>query len=100
MSIFRRRERPPKPEPVRWVKVAFVRYPPEAEMLANMLGELEIPVIVRRATMDVPDMLAGGPRELLVPADRALEAHALIDPIEPVGGDAGDPGRGGPESEG
>ena len=32
--------------------------------------------------MDVPDMLAGGPRELLVPADRELEARALLDPIE------------------
>jgi Putative prokaryotic signal transducing protein len=100
VSIFRRRERPPKPEPVRWVKVAFSRYPPEAEMLANMLAELEIPVIVRRATMDVPDMLAGGPRELLVPADRELEARALIDPMEPIDDGAGDPPRGAPESSG
>jgi hypothetical protein len=28
-------------------------------------------------------MLAGGPRELLVPADRELEARALLDPLEP-----------------
>ncbi len=46
--------------------------------------ELEIPVVVRRTTIDVPDMLAGGPRELLVPADRALEARALLDPQEPI----------------
>ena len=81
-----------------WVKVAFARHQPEAEMLANMLAELEIPVLVRRATVDVPDMLAGGPRELLVPADRALEAHALIDPVEPLEQDAGDPDRPAPES--
>ncbi len=69
-------------------------------MLANLLAELEIPVLVRRTTMDVPDMLAGGPRELLVPADRALEARALLDPMEPIEGEPGEPGRGAPESTG
>jgi len=100
MSIFRRRERPPRPEPVRWVKIAFARHQPEADMLANLLAELEIPVLVRRTTIDVPDMLAGGPRELLVPADRALEARALLDPMEPLEGEPGEPGRGPPESTG
>jgi hypothetical protein len=66
------------------VPVAFARHQPEAEMLAGLLAELEIPVFVRRTTIDVPDMLAGGPRELLVPADRALEARALLDPQEPI----------------
>ena len=66
-------------------------------MLASLLAELEIPVLVRRATIDVPDMLAGGPRELLVPADRALEARALLDPMEPID-ETGEPGRGAPES--
>jgi hypothetical protein len=101
VSIFRRRKRAPAPEPVRWVKVAFARHQPEAEMLAGMLAELEIPVLVRRATIDVPDMLAGGPRELLVPSDRALEARALIDPMEPidpVNGAAGEPGPNAGES--
>jgi hypothetical protein len=87
-----RRTRRPRPEPVRWVRVAFARHQPEAEMLAGLLAELEIPVLVRRTGFDVPDMLAGGPRELLVPADRALEARALIDPMEPIEpGDAGGP---------
>jgi len=53
-------------------------------MLAGLLAELEIPVLMRRATIDVPDMLAGGPRELLVPADRELEARALLDPMDPL----------------
>jgi hypothetical protein len=88
MGLFRRREPPPaRPE---WVKVAFARHQPEAEMLAALLAELEIPVLMRRATVDVPDMLAGGPRELLVPADRVIEARALLDPPEPI-----DPGDGG-----
>lgn len=55
---------------------------PEAEMLASWLAQLEIPALIRRTTFDVPDMMAGGPRELLVPSDRALEARALLDPVE------------------
>lgn len=77
------RRRRPRPEPVRWVQVAYTRHLPEAEMLVAMLAELEIPCVVRRA-VDVPDMLAGGPRWLLVPADRELEARALIDPFTPI----------------
>ena len=85
VSLFRRRRREPRPPEPRWVKVAFARHQPEAEMLASCSAELDIPVLVRRTTIDVPDMLAGGPRELLVPADRALEARALLDPMEPIG---------------
>ncbi len=65
------------------MQVAFARHQPEAEMLAAMLAELEIPCLVQRA-VDVPDMLAGGPRRLLVPADRELEARALLDPFAPI----------------
>lgn len=83
MRLFRRRRDRPPAGPT-WVKVAFARHQPEAEMLAGLLAELEIPVLMRRTTVDVPDMLAGGPRELLVPADRALEARALLDPLEPI----------------
>jgi hypothetical protein len=77
----RRREREPKPPAPEWVRVARAMHQPEAEMLAQRLAQLDIPVLIRRTTMDVPDMLAGGPRELLVPADRALEARALLDPL-------------------
>ena len=55
-------------------------------MLAGILAEEGIPSYIRRAPgVDVPDMLAGGTREILVPDSRALEAHALIDPLEPLG---------------
>lgn len=85
MSPFgRRRRREPEEERPEWVKVAFARHQPEAEMLASLLAQLDIPVLMRRTTIDVPDMLAGGPRELLVPADRVLEARALLDPAEPL----------------
>lgn len=86
MGIFGRRRREPEPPRIPWVKVAFARHQPEAEMLASLLGQLDIPVLMRRTTVDVPDMLAGGPRELLVPADRELEARALLDPAEPLEG--------------
>jgi len=39
MGIFRRRG--PRPEPARWVRVAFARHQPEAEMLAGLLAELD-----------------------------------------------------------
>ena len=48
-------------------------------MLAAMLRDVGIPVMIRRTTFDVPDMLAAGPRELLVPADREFEARAMLD---------------------
>lgn len=83
---------------MRWVRVAIARHQPEAEMLAGMLADLEIPALVRRTTMDVPDMLAGGPRELLVPADRELEARALLDPLEPIEPEPGDGPPGAPQS--
>ncbi len=84
MGVFGRRTRRPRADSTRWVSVAFARHQPEAEMLAGLLAELEIPVVVRRTTVNVPDMLAGGPRELLVPAERELEARALLDPQEPI----------------
>ena len=63
--------------------MAWARHQPEAEMLLGMLRELASrPGSGAPAAWTCPDMLAGGPRELLVPADRALEAHALLDPFE------------------
>ena len=54
-------------------------------MLAGILRDSGIPVYFRRAGgVDVPDYLAGGARVLLVPEDRLLEAHALLDPQEPI----------------
>lgn len=78
--LFRRgKDRPPSRPPL--VRVAVAMHQPEAEMLAQLLDEIGIPVLIRRTTFDVPDMLAAGPRELLVPQDRALEARALLDPL-------------------
>jgi hypothetical protein len=83
---------------VRWVRAAWARHQPEAELMAALLAQLEIPVYIRRGPgVDVPDMLAGGGRELMVPADRVLEARALLDPSLPLE-DAGGEDR--PSDEG
>lgn len=75
----------PRPDPVR---VAVAMHQPEAELLVGMLANAGIPAMVRRTTFDVPDMLAAGPREILVPAAFALQAHAVLDPIpDPPDGD-------------
>jgi Putative prokaryotic signal transducing protein len=68
---------------VRWVRVATARNQPEANMLAGMLRQQDIPAMVR-GIVAVPEMMDLAPHEVLVPGDRALEAHALIDPMEPV----------------
>ena len=73
------------PPPTRWTRAAIAMHQPEAEMLAGLLRAYGIPTMIRRSTFDVPDMLAGGPRELLVPADREAEAREVL---------AADPGDG------
>ena len=56
------------------VRVAGGRNQAEAELIQNLLLEEGIPSIVRRtAGFDVPDYLAGGPRDVLV-AESAVQA--------------------------
>ena len=56
------------------VRVAGGRNQAEAELIQNLLLEEGIPSIVRRtAGFDVPDYLAGGPRDVLV-AESAVRA--------------------------
>jgi Putative prokaryotic signal transducing protein len=59
------------------VRVATARNQAEAEMLEGLLLEEGIPSLARRSGgFDVPDFLAAGPRDIMVPAsglDVALE---------------------------
>jgi hypothetical protein len=56
------------------IRVAGGRNQAEAELIQNLLLEEGIPSIVRRtAGFDVPDYLAGGPRDVLV-AESAVQA--------------------------
>lgn len=80
MGLFGSSPTSQRPEPVRWVRVATALHQPEAEMLEGILSDLGIPVMIRRATIDVPEMLAGGPRAILVPAEHADDARAALDP--------------------
>jgi len=66
----RRRARKIRPEYAQGalVKAAWTRNQVEAELIAGMLLEEGIPSLVRRAAaFDVPDFMASGPREVLVP---------------------------------
>jgi hypothetical protein len=55
----------------------------EAELIKGMLLEQGIPSMVRRtAGFDVPDFLAAGPRDVLVPAGGADEARELLGEVD------------------
>jgi hypothetical protein len=61
------------------VRVAGGRNQAEAELIQNLLREEGIPSIVRRsAGFDVPDYLAGGPRDVLVAESAVRAAHDML----------------------
>ncbi len=61
------------------IKVAFARNLAEAQLVQGILLEEGIPSFERRARgFDVPDFLAGGPRDILVPAAGVDAARALL----------------------
>ena len=63
----------------RLVKVGWARHQAEAEMLAGMLEDQGVPCLLRRAGgFDVPDYMAAGPRDILVPADQAERAREML----------------------
>jgi hypothetical protein len=64
-------------------RVGTARNQAEAEMMEGLLLEQGIPSLVRRTGgADVPDFLAAGPRELLVPASGAALARELLGTAE------------------
>jgi len=67
------------------VRVATARHQAEAEMLEVLLLEQGVPSLVRRSGgFDVPDFLASGPRDILVPASGAELAREVLGVPEPV----------------
>jgi len=61
------------------VRVAFTRNQAESDLVQNILLEEGIPSIARRTRgFDVPDFLAAGPRDVLVPESGAEMARALL----------------------
>jgi hypothetical protein len=61
------------------VRVASARNQAEAELIQGMLLEEGIPSVQRRTRgFDVPDFLAAGPRDILVPEAGAEAARELL----------------------
>jgi len=62
----------------RLVKVAYAQSQMEAEMIQGLLGEHGIPSMVQR-TVDNPEFLAAGPRQILVPEAAAEAAREVLE---------------------
>jgi hypothetical protein len=80
------------------VRVAFTRNQAESDLVQNILLEEGIPSMARRTRgFDVPDFLAAGPRDVLVPESGAAAARDVLreadvaETIEPVQPGAGAP---------
>ena len=79
------------------VKVVGARHQAEAELLQGMLLEEGIPSMTRRSGgFDVPDFLASGPRDILVPASGVDAARQVLQLPEPGPGIGMRPGEGTP----
>jgi hypothetical protein len=75
------------------VRVAAVRNQAEAELLQGLLLEEGIPSLVRRSGgFDVPDFLAAGPRDVLVPQSGEPAARDLLRTTAPRPQVSGRPG--------
>jgi hypothetical protein len=61
------------------VRVAGAAQQPEAEMIQGLLLDQGVPSVVRRAAgFDVPDFLAAGPRDIMVPESGAETAREAL----------------------
>jgi hypothetical protein len=64
---------------MRLVKVAYASNLAEAEMIQGLLRQEHIPSMLQRnGGFDVPDFLAAGARDVLVPASQADRARELL----------------------
>src|SRR4051794_30737139 len=71
------------------VRVAGARHQAEAELVQGILLEEGIPSMLRRSRgFDVPDMLAAGPRDVMVPASGAHAAREVLMAADLVGTEA------------
>ena len=61
------------------VRVATGRHLPEAELIQNLLLDEGVPSTLRRTRgFDVPEMLAAGPRDVLVPESGVATAREVL----------------------
>jgi hypothetical protein len=74
------------------VRVAGARNLAEAEFIQGLLLEEGVPSMLRRsAGFDVPDFLAGGPRDVMVPISGAQTAREVLLQADVISGQP--PGR-------
>ena len=81
VSELHRQARKIKPQLAegRLVRVAGASNQAEAEFIQSLLLEEGVPSVLRRAAgFDVPDFLAAGPREVLVPLSGAQTAREVL----------------------
>jgi phage major head subunit gpT-like protein len=62
----------------RLVKVAYAYHQMEAEMIQSLLEAHGIPSMVQRS-VDNPEFMAAGPRQILVPEAAAEEAREVLE---------------------
>jgi hypothetical protein len=68
------------------IRVAGARNQAEAEFIQGLLLEEGVPSVLRRtAGFDVPDFLAAGPRDVLVPASGVATAREVLLQAELIG---------------
>lgn len=80
MSIFRWHRKEKKPGPV---PVFIAANQSEAEMIEDILASEGIPCLIQRTgSADVPDFLAAGRRQILVPASAETAARELLSQIQ------------------
>lgn len=90
ISDRQRRVRKIKPQLAqgRLVRVAGARNQAEAEFIQGLLLEEGVPSLLRRsAGFDVPDFLAAGPRDVLVPEAAVETAREVLLQTGPNGGE-------------
>jgi hypothetical protein len=79
------------------MKVVGARNQAEAELLQGMLLEEGVPSLMRRSRgFDVPDFLASGPRDILVPSSGVAAAREILQLPDPAPGIGMSPGEGTP----
>ena len=72
------------------VRVAGARHQAEAELIQGLLLEEGVPSLLQRTRgFDVPDMMAAGPRDVMVPESGAATAREVLLEAEMVSSDAG-----------
>jgi hypothetical protein len=74
-----RSDKSPSSDRVHLVKVAYAFNLAEAELIQGLLRQEHIPSMLQRnGGFDVPDLIAAGPRDVLVPVSQADRARELL----------------------